>query len=247
MKLRVGTFDFEANGTEITARTEIFRNQATIPYKRRTILSCAGWLSIAGSTPATQQADCTQQMNALATLLAKPYQDIVFLDDNGAETATQLKNNGSVGGVVVTAGPHFPDGTTGYTAVQRFEFTAEAEYYLTGLNTNTFLLDFTEGLDFEGGGPRYVYKEAIRAMPQKQMPCKNTMYRVVQSGASSGLRGFPRPPAPKWPQNLLTQPRITKKGPKRVGPNSYEQYDITWSYEFGSATPLNGVPTLWVG
>jgi len=250
MKLRIGTFDFDANGTEITIRAEVFRNDAQIPYKRKQTLNVAGWLAITGATVAEQQANCTLQMNNLITLLAKPYNDIIFLQDNGAESATFLKNQNSVAGVVITSGPHFPDGINGYTAVQRFEFTAEAEYYLptsAGINLNTLLLSFTESMQFSGGGPRFVYKESLRGLPQKQQTVRNAIYKVTQRGSSVGLRGYPSPPPPKFPLNLLENPQVSKETPKRMGLSNYEGYGISWTYEYGSATPLNAVPTLWVG
>lgn len=248
MQLRIGTYPFDANGTEITTRTEIFRNDATVPYKRKDSMQVQGYLSITGSTPQEQQDNCTAQMSELTSVLAKPYQDIVFLTNDGSESATFLKNQGSINGVVVTSGPNFPDGMSGYTAVQRFDFTAEAEYYLpnnSGVNINTLLLSFTETLSFSGGGPRYIWKESIRGLPQKQLTCANTIYKVTQSGSSVGLRAYPLPPGPKWPANLLHSPDITKTTPKKMGLSNYEGYGINWSYEFASGTPLLGVPTLW--
>lgn len=248
MRLRIGTHLFEANGTEITTSTDIFRTEATVPYKRKDMLKVSGFLSNSGTTPQELQDSCSTQMSALISVLAKPYQDIVFLEDDGSESATYLKNAGSVNGVVVTNGPNFPDGISGYTAVQKFDFTAEAEYYLTsnsGVNINTLLLSFTESLSYSGGGPRYIWKESLRGLPQKQLVCLNTLYKVTQSGNSVGLRGYPSPAPPKFPNNLLQAPNIQRTTPRKMGLTNYEAYAISWTYEYASDVPLIGVPTLW--
>lgn len=248
MRLRIGTYLFDPNGTEITTSTDIFRNEATVPYKRKDSMRVAGFLANSGSTPQELQDSCSAQMSALTSVLAKPYQDIVFLEDDGSESATYLKNAGSVNGVVVVNGPNFPDGISGYTAVQRFDFTAEAEYYLpsnSGVNINTLLLNFTESLSYSGGGPRYIWKESIRGLPQKQLTCEKTLYRVTQSGSSTGLRGYPSPAPPKFPNNLLHAPNIQRTTPRKMGLANYEAYGITWTYEYASDVPLIGLPTLW--
>lgn len=252
MQLKYGSYAFNANGTEITARTETVRNEAGAPYKQRRSLHVAGYMEISGDTVAAQQADCTTKMNALEAALAKPFQDLIFYQDSGAESATSLRNSDSIGGVVVTAGPHYPDGIKGYTSVQRFEFTAEAEYYIlaeAGLSAN-ITLSFEETLKFSGGGPRFIYKESIVGPPQRQKTCDQTVYRVTQTGRAVGLRGYPSPAAPIWPANLLQAPDIDRIGPDRMGwtdPRSYEGFGITWSYDYGSAVKLIGAPTLWRG
>lgn len=256
MRLRIGSTLFAVNGTEITSRVEVARNTAGIPFKRKGVLDVKGWLDVTGGTamtPQQMQTACTLQMNTLMTALATPYRDVVFLQDNGSPSATYLYNAQSIGGVVVTAGPNFPDGINGYTAVQRFEFTVEAEYYLpasSGINTASMLLSFTETLSFSGGGPRVVYKESIVGPAQRQVTCEQTIYKVTQSGSAVGILHRPDPLAispPKWPANLLENPAIDDVTPQRMGLNHYEGYGVSWRYSFGSSTPLIGVPTLWTG
>src|ERR1051326_7564854 len=100
MKLKYGTYDFDANTTLISAHQETRINAGGQPVSQIRQFTIQGFLSGSG------QADLTQKENALKTALAKPYQDLLFLQDSGQNSSEILTNAGSITGVVIVDGPH---------------------------------------------------------------------------------------------------------------------------------------------
>ena len=199
---------------------------------------------VEGYLSADGQAALTTAQNALEEAMKKQNQNLVFLDDNGTETATNLKSGGSIGGVRIIRGPDFTARESAEYATERhFSFSAEAEYPVSG--ADALLLDWTETIDIEGGGPMILHRPAVNGPPQKQILYMQMPYKATQSGSAKGYRRYPNPPVPLWPAHLAKAPKAARTSPKRRLDNNYEGFGVTWHYEFESAGPLVGTPTLW--
>ncbi len=243
MQLKYGSYAFDANAVKLATSADLLWNEGGQPYKVRKRVEADGFLTASG------QAANSTAMSALATALARPYQDLYFYHDDGSLSAMALPNATSIGGVRIVAGPNFPDSFGGeFSQFRRFTFAAEAEYPLA--NTNNLLLSFHERLSFRGGGSRYAVFDALNTLPQRQLVNKFTAYMATQQGEAVGFRGRPTPPDPIWPDALLnTSPDRDIDSPKRRGGlvARYEEWPVTWRYEFKSPTPLVGFPNLWIG
>lgn len=238
VQLKYGSYAFDANATTLTSSSRTRVNEGGQQLSLVRSFSVQGYLSADG------QAAVTTAMNALKAALATPYQDLTLLTDAGASSSDLLLNAGSLTGVLVTEGPTFGDSRGAeYATVRSFQFTAQAEYPVTG--SQRLLVSFTESLSFSGGGPLYAVRRAINGPPQRQLIYPQTEYRCVQQGMAVGYRAYPVPPAPKFPQALRESPDVRQRSPRRMG-NGYAEYPVEWTYVFESAGPLSAAPTLWI-
>jgi len=221
----------------IASKIEVIKNAGGEMQSRRYRHDVRGFLS--GSS----QSDITLAMNGLISALAVPYQNFIFYQDDGSPSATTLMNGPSLSGVTVVEGPNFVESTGAEYATQReFTFAVEAEYALSG--TVGLLLMFHEQLDFKGGGPRFVHREAVVGPSQKQRVREQTTYFVTQSGEAVGYKSVPSIPPPIWPDSLVDAPDTMIRSPMKKG-KGFEGYPVSWMYRFASSTPLSGVPHAW--
>lgn len=194
---------------------------------------------VSGELQAASQADLTTAIQALEAAHAIQGQSLGLYDDNSAATAHGVYDYQTLGGVRVVDGPSYPKGDGAeYSTYRTFEITYEWDinYAIVGM------IAWSEQLSFDGGGPLIGHMLSINGPPQKQILAQATPYHAVQSGTAVGHTSYPVPPSPLWPADLKTNPRATKKAPKRFG-NSFVEYEISWEYEFESAVPLLGIPT----
>ncbi len=243
-------FPFGVNQTELRTHVEPLYSSVGQLYAFRQVIDVKGYLltTVTDGNITNQQADLTQQENALKTALAVPYGNLVFKQDSGVDSSEALLNAQSIEGVRITSGPHFTT-TMGpeYCTVRTFEFTAEAETSAVG--SANYALSFQETLRFWGGGPVFLFKTAINGPPQKQNPIQAAPYYASQQGTIVGYRTWLPATPPKAPQALLKAPEISQSSPTRRAPfnNGYQGFETTYQYEFGSAGPLRFLPTLWRG
>ncbi len=242
MQLRYGSYSFDAGACKLATSSETAWNEGGQPISQKRRIDVDGFLSGNG------QAAISVLMSALATALARPYQDLNFYHDDGSLSATALNNAASITGVRIVAGPNFPDWKGNeFGQFRRFTFSAEAEYPLT--NTQNLLAMFRERMTFSGGGPIYGFKMALNGPPQRQLIYPFSVFRATQEGEAIGYRAYPTPPVPRWPNNLKQSPNQSLDAPRRAGkiPASYQNYPVSWQYEFESASQLSGFPNLWLG
>jgi hypothetical protein len=236
MNVKWGSYSFGSNACRVQASSETVLNDGGQPIAVRRSLAVDGFLQGDG------QAELAQSASALATALARPYQDLVLFRDDGSPSDTALYNAGSLTGVSIE-GLDFP-GTDGgeYATYRRFRFTASAEYPLT--SSAKVLVSFTESLTFSGGGPIYRHRPALNGKPQKQLIYPHSIFRATQAGEAVGFLATPQPPRALWPTALVEDPEITHVSPTRRG-RLYTDFVVRWKYSFESAEPLIGSPTLW--
>lgn len=238
MQLRLGTYSFPANALRIGSDLRALLNMAKERVGFTAILDVEGFLS--GDTQ-EELSDLTRDLEAACL---QQNVDLVFYQDDGSASATGLVSANSLSGVQIVSGPRFQAVDGDYATLRKFSFQAAAEYADNG--TSNKLMSFTEQLIFSGGGRKYVIREARRGPPQRQLVTPQSAYRAIQRGRLVGYRQKFDPPLPKWPRALLdTKPVVQDTTPSKIGPRSYKDFETTWEYQFASATPLVGTPTLW--
>lgn len=239
MKLKVGTYEWPVNGVKVTSDRLIERDKAGEPFSFTDIINADGYIEAEGQTALT-----TAQNEMMRELLI-PFRDILFLCDDGSNSATVLTQRNSITGVVVTDGPHFRD-VVGpeYVSRRHFTFKAEADYYYPGRLPRD-ILEWRETVSISGGGPLYLVKPALSGPPQRQLLVEQTPCVATQSGFAVGFRDYPAVPGAIWPFALKQKPQINRQDPDKKGQRNYIRYRIEWSYSYEWTGRLEGVPTLW--
>lgn len=202
---------------------------------------------IQGFLQAVDQRSLTTALNSLKAAYSQQAGDLVLHLDDGTFTTHALLAVNCIGGTRVVGGPSFPDGKGAeYSTYRNYEITVEGDVP----NVDANLMAFMEVVTFEGdGGPLTVILQTLTGQPQKQTTAQQTPFRATQQGSAIGHFAYPPIPLPIWPDALI-HPRVkpTKKLPKRSGPigrPTYTEWEVSWSYEFESVTPLVGDPTAW--
>lgn len=239
MQLRYGSlwFDIAGAGVSVTSRTE--ENAAGIPFEREVTGAVEGWWT--GSTN-----ELIVKSRIMEASLAIPYQDLVLLTDAGV-VAFQLPNAGSISGVRVLDGPHYLDGrgSAEFATYRTFRFVATASYPLIA---GPVVMDFREELGTSGGGPVYDFMQPVNDYdPVPVRVFARTPYRAFQRGyavtRSLTPLAFPTPPPPLFPGALLMAPTFNQSSERAGGSRWHLRSE--WAYEFGSNSPLLGVPNVW--
>jgi hypothetical protein len=240
VQLKWGSYTFDAFSAEVATDTEAVLNQYGMPYEYRQIYHVKGYLKT------TSQSDCTQKSNALINALATPFQKLVLLQENGQESAIILPVAGAIKPPVVTHGPIFNHNQGAEYNTQRYyEFTVEATY--PAPKSSNLILNWSERLTIAGGGRLRNVRPCLNGPPVSQIIFNIMPTTAVQQGKAEGFRSYPTPAAAIWPQALKESPTITRIAPIRVGPSTYTNYVVEWSYTYISAGPLVGFPTIWKG
>ena len=168
--------------------------------------------------------------------------DLCLYQPNGTATAHILQTARARGGVRITS-LEYPDGQGAeYTTYRKYRIVAEAEFP-TGQKG---IKSFNETLTLSGGGPRFLFLQTLRGLPQKQLVAQSTPYRATQQGSAISDDGYPNIPSPLFPQHEHVDRRtLSRQSPKwRMG--SLSNYGASWAYEFESSTPLVGSPNFIV-
>lgn len=205
---------------------------------------------IAGFLQAANQTALTAAIDSLSAAYAIQGQDLaLYLDDGATRTSHAIASAATIGGTRVVQAPSFPQGAGAeYSTFRSYAIAVEAEIPTVGPQT---LLFFEESLVFSGGGPRFVFLQTLNGFPQKQQVAQTTPHQAQQSGRAVGYGAYPFPPAPIWPAaEHRDRRRIDYKTPNRQGTTgaqvSFVEYEVSWAYAFEEATPLSGIPTVWV-
>ncbi len=202
--------------------------------------------NIQGQLQGSGQSDMDAKIEAFLEAYSRQNEDIVFLLSDGVtESQHTLKVRDTVGGVFVTNGPNFPDGSGAEYATKRtFDVQVSAEVPVDG--AVNAIMSFNETLATSGGGPRYGFTETATGLPVKQTLRSYTTYRATQSGSVTGYGTWPTPPLPIFGSaNLEEAPRISRQSPEWKG-TSYTSFTVTWEYKYASASPLSGLPNVTV-
>lgn len=240
MYLKYGNYQHDVADAAVVIRRETVRNDQQQPVGLKEI-----W-DIQGKLQADTQAELTTAITALKNAYLVQYRDIGLYLDDGTPTSHLILNRNTTSGVIVTAGPSFPEGSGAeYSTFRTYSITVEAELKATDLPD---LLTWQEVLSFQGGGPRKLFLQPLTGPPQEQIVAQQTPFRATQTGSAVGRLRYPNPANPLWPAaEHRDQRQVTRRGPKQSltpgRPLSYE-FTVEWSYQFESVAPLTGNPTL---
>jgi hypothetical protein len=236
MQIVYGNFALPAGGVSVAESGVTERNAGGQPLNFKQSWTLTGRLDGLPNQDAVAAA-----MAAMQVAFLTPYQDLVLKTDGG-NVARALLNAGSITGVVCD-GINWVDGKGAEGGTYRsFSATFSATYPLSA--ATEFLLEFTETLSFRGGGPVFGHIETRQGLPQKQLVRQNSLYRCTQQGAAIGRNGYPPIPQPIFPGALVQNPDTSSTSPKRKG-FGLEGFQVSWAYQFESATPLGGFPNVW--
>lgn len=182
-------------------------------------------------------ADITSRISAMETAYSVNGGDVALVG-----SAHSLISANCLGGTRVVSPPSFPEGDgTEYATVRTVTIVVEGD--ILRVDAIGGLSEWSETLEFAGGGPRWVMIETRTGDPERQQTSQRTPYRVRQSGRAVGITQWPVIPNPIWPQHEHQERRIVLTGsPERIGAN-FTNWPVTWSYEFESSIGLSGVPT----
>lgn len=235
VQLKLGTYSFDTNACRVRQDSEIRYSNGDSPISLISRVHVVGYLAADG------QSALTTAQQALEAKLEENFNDIVLLRDDGSESATVLKNTGSISGVMIRRYSFPGEDGAEYATLRKFEFDAEAEYPFSSRNN---LVSWSEELSFSGGGPVYVHRPSINGPSQKQRVYPAMHYSCTQSGQAIGYRDFPIAPFPRWANDLKHSPEIRKFGPERKG-TGYVNFGISWTYQYEGIREFVGVPTPW--
>jgi hypothetical protein len=245
--LRYGTYSHVDGECEIQISRESALNQGGQIKSYTEKWDVKGFLQGTGVNDAARQANLFARITALEQAYAKQDQDVFLLKSDGTQTPHFLLTAGAQGGVKVTKFPCYPEGKQAELGVFRtYLLTLEATYEDLTVGYD----DWTETLEFTGGGSMIEYLEPVEGLPDPQRTKQATTYMATQDGSAIGIFYYPSPPPPIWPDlEIQPQRRIRLTTPKRVGTTRalFRGYAVSWHYEFKSATPISALPNTWPG
>jgi hypothetical protein len=167
--------------------------------------------------------------------------DLVFHQDDGANTPHQLLSGNSLSGTRVRQFEFAPIGNGEYATARTFRIVVDAEYDISEKE----VLEFRETLRFIGTtGPRWRAIEIAVGSPLVQVLSQNSVQRIYQQGFARGLSGYPIYPGPLFPAiehgHLRQQEMI---GPDQTR-NFYKNFGIRWRYVYSAGSPQSGQPNF---
>lgn len=250
MLIKYGDFILGAPGSvniSTSAQTEV-SPQTGRPLTVRRTANLNGTLKTAEADTAAAQADIKAKTEALLAAFSVWNQNLVLYQDSGEESAVVLKAAGSLTGVQVINPPTFPaDKWAHHGTYVKWQCTLQAVYpWQGGLSPADLMLSFSEQLTFTGGGPQRRTLPGVNGINARVEVYPMLPHTCVQSGSAVGLRAYPKPPDPIYPDLLDDAPQVVFNGPRQEG-LMLRDFGINWSY---TMTAVNGrlpdaLPHYW--
>lgn len=243
MYIRYGTYRHYNEEVEVTINRVPEVNDAGVQWAYTERWTLRGRLPLPrnrtnsyGLTPLIQQLEAAYSVDG---------KDLVLLMPDGATpSAHTLLNKNTLGGTRIAQPISFPDGKgANYVNARTYEVVIEGLVPITS-GLSSYLVSFTETLEFSGGGPEFGHLRPRIGLPVKQLLTESLPYRVIQFGSAVGMYGYPTIPSSLWPFALLRYPVISRGSPKRMG-NDYWKYPVSWRYEHEHYRRLYGTPNKW--
>jgi hypothetical protein len=242
MYLQYGGYRHVSGEVELSAISKTLLRTPKVGYKFgvKEVWTLKGFLQ-APDVPSISAA-----IAAIEQAYGDDFQTVGLYNDDGSPTAHIMQGANALGGVRVIS-LSYPQGQGAeYSTFRSYQLVIEGTYQVIAAD---FLLYFSESLSFMGGGPRFVFRQPINGVPQRQQVAQATPYFARQAGKAVGLLRYPIPPPPIWPFDEHTDKRhVSEKSPTRiggVGSPVYIEHEVDWDFSFESANPLIAVPTYW--
>lgn len=241
MYLKYGTYQHPSSEVSLRIVTSsLWTNGFRYGYTRR-------W-DVDGFLQAATPTALTAAIVALENAYSFDGNDAAFYNDDGSLSAHVLLSSTSFTGVKIVGGVTYPEGTGAeYSTFRKYAITLEASYFSQALN---HLMEFSETLEFRGGGKRNVWVPCLIGEPQGQTTIQQLPGEAIQSGRAVGRSSYPSAPAPIWPQFFLPEESSLRTiGPQRTGPvlgfPGFINFGIEWSYKFKGPEAFTGLPNVW--
>lgn len=202
---------------------------------------------LAGRTHGADQATLNTNLAALEAAYLIQGENLIFYFDDNSASQHSLLSSQCYGGTRVTRPISYPEGRGAqFTTYRDWTATVEGTKNINNIN----LIEFSEVLDFIGGGRRVGFLQPIEGLAQKQTLSQATTYKATQQGSAVGLRSYPIIPSPVFPFDEHIDRRVIRREtPARFGPPGravYTEFRISWAYQFESVYPFPPIaPNLW--
>lgn len=230
---------FPVGQCEVIPRMDTIRSPSGRPLTEVWTVNVNGMLT---ANTSEGIADLIAQVLRLEATLAIVGGDLV-LTDSVAGPVLSFPSQGSEDGVQIET-HSYPDGKAGEAVTHRkFSFTATVRYPASGSG----LVSYQESLTITGtGGPVSVLQPAVSGEWPYVETSSHSSVRASQRGSAVGYSSCPDPASPLWPYPILKNmsAAITRGSPEFRG-RMYVNYRIDWAYEFESAKPLAGTPSVF--
>lgn len=243
MYLKYGNYTHQLDEAAVNISRQALLTDAQVPYGYKETWRVTGFL----------QADTAAQVTTAIRALERAYsvhgQNVSLLMNDGSASAHAMNSSDSVGGVIIMEPPSFPEGTGAeYSTFRSYAITLEAEFGTDPSGgTPSGIISWEETVTLSGGGPRHVLLELRSGPPQKQLVSEQTVFRATQTGHAVGYLNWPVVPAPIWPAHEDQPARqVSFDNPEETGYGAFafrKNFPVSWSYQFHSASLLNGRPT----
>lgn len=241
MILSYGSYTHDDNEVWITVSKDTIYNSFGEPRGHR-----ARYI-ITGVKQGSSASDLTSKLTTLENAYGQDYRDLTLYDNNSNRTVHALSNSDTFGGVHVKSfqyldgNPRVWGQATEYVNVRTFRIVVEGEVLARG-----GLLAYQETVMTIGGGPQDIWVPSAKGVPQRQRIRDYTTFKTVQVGQAVGDLTYPVPPQALWPQYIHHEKTQGKLYTPRFVPGGTTEYRVDWKYEFESASPLVGGPSLIV-
>lgn len=222
-----------------TTKTPVYQGSASVVVGVEETWTINGFLTGA-STSALSTALVT-----LEAAYGRNGQTIQLIDNDGSTVLRQMPGVHVLGGTEVISGPNYPE-WQGAEYVNYRTYTIQVKgRYADSTPSSAQIIQWSEYIQFTGGGPLDTHVESQTGLPQKQRLKLFTTFRATQSGSAVGLLTWPNPALPLWPADeIIPQRTIKPTSPKRHD-QSYTEFAIDWTYMFEAARVLVARPTYW--
>lgn len=244
MILKWGGYSFEDNEIWFTTRRQELLGQTGIRI---------GWKetwTVGGVIKADNVAAITTRIDGMRDALDVPFQDLVFVDNDGNDTAHKIINSETLNGTRVVGGLQFPKPQMWgmgdeYAAYKRtFGFTVEAEVY--DPEGNIMFYEETVRL-LAPGSRRFAMVVSLQGVPQDQTLAAQTPTIIEQIGRAVGIHTYPNYGAPLYPAQLKDRPFMQEVGtPEKFGTVRNVGFPVSWRYQM-EGVGLALVPPTPVG
>lgn len=226
-----GAQQHRINSAGLAIDTATINDDRGVPYLSRVTWNITFMLANTTTDPKSLDA----MIATLESWYAQEWDQVSLRHDDGTATSHAIAT-GLVGKVRTTKPPSYARWQNGeYVSYRTGNVVIEglvAIGSLTGAVT-----EFSERIEFSGGGPEYAFLQPNVGPPVKQQTRTATPFRATQSGRITYFDGYGAIPSPIWADHLVTSPTVSLEPPKRSGNTQYD-FPKTYSYQFASATAL---------